>query len=81
MGHYLTPYTSKLSAFGYPYVGYNIDEAKKTHTVLYSYLESKDVLYIALNDEKVSFINTRKIEVPKGNFNKKVLRQFVKFAL
>lgn len=59
---------------GLPYTGYNIDNTSKQHVVLFSYLETENILYIEINDEKLSRINTRKMEVPKYNYSKKIFR-------
>lgn len=58
--HQLIQYNSRLRYFKLPYTGYNINDEKGNHVVLFSYLESNGIIYIEINDEKVSFHNTRK---------------------
>ena len=74
MDHQLNPYISSMKILGYPYTGFNIDYERNKHSFLFSYLESNEILYFELNDELLSKINTRKMEVPKYNYNKKLFR-------
>lgn len=61
-------------------MGYNVNDVEGNHTMLFSYLESSEILYIEINDETKQYFNLRKFKVPKKSYNPRNFQKFVEFS-